>query len=157
MTTVRSRLFRYNSIHQEIVPNGIIWLISLARTDFLSLDTQGYSRTGLIRPAQGRYQLSKRAGCRSVGDYPLHFHYSVGMANDLGDKFGVVDSCSFHHNFNKSIVVHQTESVEVTSNVSYHTLGRAYYLADGLEHGRTLNGNIGISTLSTNSCFYPWI
>ncbi len=84
------------------------------------------------------------------GDYPLHFHYSGRMANDLGDKFGVVDSCSFHHNFNKSIVVHQTESVEVTNNVSYHTLGRAYYLVDGLEHGCTLTGNIGISTLSAN-------
>ena len=76
------------------------------------------------------------------GEYPIHFHYGGAMA------VGRIGASSFHHNYNRSIVVHHTTNVQLTDNVSYHTYGHAFYFASGLEKGCTLTGNLGLSTLA---------
>ncbi len=76
------------------------------------------------------------------GEYPIHFHYGGAMT------VGRIGASSFHHNYNRSIVVHHTTDVQLIDNVSYHTYGHAFFFASGLEKGCTLTGNLGLSTLA---------
>ena len=93
-----------------------------------------------------------------VGRYPVHFHL-------MGDKVGqnnyvkvtcihaCVDQCmltlrpqrcSIHDNFQRCLVVHDTNGVLLENNVAYSTIGHCYFLEDGSEMFNTWNKNLGV-------------
>jgi hypothetical protein len=72
-----------------------------------------------------------------LGRYPLHFH----LLADLGAQ-SAVERCSFHHNFQRHLVLHQTDGVLVSDNVAYDTIGSAFFLEDGKETGNRFLRNL---------------
>ncbi len=77
-----------------------------------------------------------------TGEYPFHFHRCGRM------KKAIIEGCSFHHNYNRTVVVHHSERVKLRNNVSYNTYGHAFFFVSGLEKDCELIGNLGLSTLA---------
>ncbi len=73
--------------------------------------------------------------------YPIHFH----MLGDAGAQSYLKNS-SAHHTFNRCVVVHGTNGLDVQNNVCFDHLGHGYFLEDGAEHDNLITGNLGFGT-----------
>ena len=82
-------------------------------------------------------QLGERG---QKGRYPVHFH----QAGDASLSF--VRGCSIHHCYNRSLTIHGTSHLRVSDNVSFDTIGHAYFLEDGDETKNQLVHNLGLLT-----------
>ncbi len=70
--------------------------------------------------------------------YPFHWH----LLDDATGQY--IKNSSVHHSFNRCIVVHGTDSVEVEGNSCYDHFGHGFFLEDGSERRNVLRANIGI-------------
>jgi len=71
--------------------------------------------------------------------YPLHIHNLGDNGRDVK-----VSNVAIHSSFQRGIVVHCTNSVELVNNTVAGVPGFAYMLEDGAEEGNTLIGNYAI-------------
>ncbi len=74
--------------------------------------------------------------------YPLHFHMTGEQ--DTLDYPSLVKDCRFTFCFNKFLVLHDTQDMEVSGNVGYDTIGNGFYLEDSGTTGITLSNNLGL-------------
>ncbi len=85
-------------------------------------------------------ELERMGQAGQLARYPLHYHL-------VGDASGsYVRNCSIHHCYNRSLTIHGTHNVEVRGNVSYDTLGHAFFLEDSTETGNRFIDNLGLLT-----------
>jgi hypothetical protein len=69
--------------------------------------------------------------------YPMHWHL-------VGDATGqYLDNCAIDHSYNRFLSIHGTHNLHVGGNVGYDTIGHGYYMEDGIEHGNTIEDNLG--------------
>lgn len=77
--------------------------------------------------------------------YPLHYHLTgdfTGITQQ--SNLSMVKHCSFTECFNKFVAIHDTQSIEVSGNVGYATIGNGFYLEDIHTTGITLADNLGL-------------
>jgi hypothetical protein len=70
--------------------------------------------------------------------YPLHWH----LTSDTTQQGNFVRFSSIHSNFQRGLVIHQTNGLKVEDNVFYDTLGHAIYFEDGIEHNNVVERNL---------------
>ncbi len=87
-------------------------------------------------------EFTRMGNTNVMGEYPLHFHF----AGNVGSTGSYVTNSALHHNRFRSLTVHQTDGLRLEHNVSYDTLGHAYYFEDGVEKDNTLIGNLALLT-----------
>jgi hypothetical protein len=89
-------------------------------------------------------RFSKILGQKGVmGRYPIHFHFgrnSIGLGNYAQDN-------SIHDNFQRCLVIHNTDGILIKNNVGYNTNGHCYFLEDGSEQSNTFDHNLGIKVV----------
>ena len=77
-----------------------------------------------------------------AGDSPATRYFHVA-----GDESGsYVNDNSIHDSFNRCLTIHGTHNVVAERNVAVDTIGHCYFFEDGIEHGNTLEGNLGLLT-----------
>lgn len=76
--------------------------------------------------------------------YPLHYHLTGDFTGASGSNLSMVKNCSFTYCFNKFVAVHDTQSIEVSGNVGFDTIGNGFYLEDAAATGITLANNLGL-------------
>lgn len=75
--------------------------------------------------------------------YPVHWH----LGGDHGGDY--IKNSSIHDSFQRGIVVHSVENVNVESNVTYNVFSHAYVFSeDGDEVGNTFTNNLAVLTKS---------
>lgn len=79
------------------------------------------------------------------GRYPVHFHL-LGQRPSSDHPWLHIRDCSVHHCFNRGIVLHGTDGIEVSRNVVFDTVGHGIYLEDHSERGNVLVGNLVLGT-----------
>lgn len=75
-----------------------------------------------------------------MGRYPVHWHM---MGNQVGRGMYLRRN-AIHHNFQRSVAIHDCDGILVQENVAYHTFGHMYFLEDGPEQFNTWDRNLGI-------------
>ena len=70
--------------------------------------------------------------------YPFHWH----MAGSVAGQF--ITSSSIWHTFNRCVTVHGSHDALVADDVCYDHEGHGYFLEDGIEHGNTFRGDLGL-------------
>ena len=70
--------------------------------------------------------------------YPFHWH----MAGSVAGQF--ITSSSIWHTFNRCVTVHGSHDAVVNDDVCYDHEGHGYFLEDGIEHGNTFRGDLGL-------------
>lgn len=72
--------------------------------------------------------------------YPFHWHF-------VGDGSGqFVKNSSIHHSYQRCLVIHRTQNVDLINNVCYNFKGHGYFLEDGNETGNRIIKNLAISS-----------
>ncbi len=74
-----------------------------------------------------------------VGRYPVHFHL---MGDDGARSY--FKSGSIHHTFQRGLVIHQSNAIQVADNVIFDTVGMQYFLEDGVEVRNVFERNLGL-------------
>ena len=69
--------------------------------------------------------------------YPVHWH----LPRDRSVEDNWIRGSAVHSTFQRGIVLHQTNGVEVQDNVLFDIPGHAVFLEDGIEHDNTVTGN----------------
>src|SRR3569832_1501517 len=76
----------------------------------------------------------------TLGRYPIHWHL-------VGDAKGqYIRNAAIHDTYNRCVTVHGTNFLRVENNVTYNTVGRCFFMEDGIEHGNEFVHNLGIQT-----------
>ena len=70
--------------------------------------------------------------------YPVHWH----LNGDTSAQGNFIRHSSVHNTFQRGVVLHQSNGVEVEDNVMFDILGHAVYLEDGIEHDNTIDRNL---------------
>jgi cell migration-inducing and hyaluronan-binding protein len=81
------------------------------------------------------YQMGQKS---RLARYPFHWH----VAGDVTGQY--IRNSSIWKTFNRCVTVHGTNMAHVTGNMCYNHLGHGYFLEDGIEHGNTIENNLGI-------------
>lgn len=81
------------------------------------------------------YQMGQKS---KLARYPFHWH----VAGDVSGQY--IRTSSIWKTFNRCVTVHGTHSADVSGNICYNHLGHGYFLEDGIEHGNTIENNLGI-------------
>jgi hypothetical protein len=81
------------------------------------------------------YQMGQKS---RLARYPFHWH----VAGDVTGQY--IKNSSIWKTFNRCVTVHGTNQAVVSGNICYNHLGHGYFLEDGIEHGNTIEGNLGI-------------
>jgi len=81
----------------------------------------------------------------NAGRYPIHFHMSKSVSGSIISKNLVRDS------FQRGIVVHGTDNLQVRENVLYNTMGHGFLLEDGIEQYNTFAHNLAASTIRVST------
>eukprot|EP01091_Cochliopodium_minus_P013326 TRINITY_DN426_c0_g1_i1.p1 TRINITY_DN426_c0_g1~~TRINITY_DN426_c0_g1_i1.p1 ORF type:complete len:1254 (-),score=327.70 TRINITY_DN426_c0_g1_i1:86-3814(-) len=79
-----------------------------------------------------------------VGRYPIHFH-------QMGQTDGVsvfAKYNSIHDNFQRCLVIHDSNNITVDSNVAYNITCSCYFLEDGSEINNVFTNNLGAKVLN---------
>lgn len=76
-----------------------------------------------------------------IGRYPFHWH----LAEDARGEY--IRNSSIHHCYNRAVVIHGTDSSDVSNNVVYNIWGSAIFLEDGVEQYNTIIGNLVANVL----------
>lgn len=104
--------------------------------------SSGFGGHLMVRMAVGQFSAVEftRMGQRSVlGRYPIHFHFS----EDASASY--VRHVTLHNNFQRCIVMHDTQNLVVHANVAYRTEGHCIFLEEGGETGNVITHNLVIS------------
>jgi hypothetical protein len=75
-----------------------------------------------------------------LGRYPVHWH----LAQDTSAGSFIKNS-TIHSTFQRGIVVHQSNALNVDSNVVFDVPGHAVFLEDGIERNSTFHNNLVMS------------
>ena len=70
--------------------------------------------------------------------YPLHWHLN-GDTSQLGNYFR---NSSLHQTFQRGVVIHQANGIEIENNVLFDIAGHGIYLEDGIERDNVLDRNL---------------
>ncbi|MDQ2768245.1 MAG: transmembrane domain-containing protein [Gemmatimonadota bacterium] len=81
------------------------------------------------------YQMGQKS---RLARYPFHWH----VAGDVTGQY--IRNSSIWKTFNRCVTVHGTNMALVSGNLCYNHLGHGYFLEDGIEHGNTIENNLGI-------------
>ena len=81
------------------------------------------------------YQMGQKS---RLARYPFHWH----VAGDVTGQY--IRNSSIWKTFNRCVTVHGTNMAVVSGNICYNHLGHGYFLEDGIEHGNTIQNNLGI-------------
>jgi hypothetical protein len=81
--------------------------------------------------------------------YPVHFHMD-GSASGSYLKRSSID-----HSFNRCVVVHGTNGLEVSGNVCYDHEGHGFFFEDGGETNNIITGNLGLGTHKVENGLLP--
>ena len=81
------------------------------------------------------YQMGQKS---RLARYPFHWH----VAGDVTGQY--IRNSSIWKTFNRCVTVHGTNMALVSGNICYNHLGHGYFLEDGIEHGNTIQNNLGI-------------
>ena len=76
-----------------------------------------------------------------LGRYPMHWH----LVGD-GGKGSYLKDSSVHGNFQRGVVIHRTNDLEVSRNTVYNTVGHMIFLESATEVRNTLEGNLALLT-----------
>ncbi len=76
------------------------------------------------------------------GSYPMHWHLAGAKTNNF------IKNSVIRNSFNRGVVLHSTDNVEVDSNVLYQHRGHGYMLEDGDEENNFFRNNLGLGTLA---------
>ena len=108
----------------EPTHGGHFWLIHTSTNSqkIYGIDIQNFGQQGLL------------------GRYPIHLHHSKDLVGTI------VSKNTIRHSFQRCIVIHGTNFVQIQDNVAYDTAGHCYMTEDGIEIGNVFQGNIGIMT-----------
>jgi hypothetical protein len=75
-----------------------------------------------------------------LGRYPLHWHRN-------GDSSGsFVQDSSFHTNYQRGVVIHASDNVNIQENVVYASVGHSFMTEDRSEVGNSFEANLGVLT-----------
>ena len=74
-----------------------------------------------------------------LGHYPIHFHLARQMPGDT-----IVKDSSINESMTRWITVHGTQGLTLARNVGYRSIGRGFYLEDGVETDNKFYSNLGI-------------
>jgi hypothetical protein len=77
--------------------------------------------------------------------YAIHFH----MTGDSPSSF--VTECAIYESFNRAVVIHATNYVNIHRNVIYNIMGSAFYLQDGIEIGNNFQYNLAVFVKTSSS------
>jgi G8 domain len=72
-----------------------------------------------------------------LGRYPVHWHL-----NQDTSRGSFIRGSSVHSNFQRGVVIHQSNYVDVDSNVIYDTPGHAVFVEDGIERFNSFTNNL---------------
>jgi hypothetical protein len=72
-----------------------------------------------------------------LGRYPVHWHL-----NQDTSRGSFIRNSSVHNNFQRGVVVHQSNGIGVDANVIYNTPGHAVFLEDGIERDNSFTNNL---------------
>lgn len=81
------------------------------------------------------YQMGQKS---RLARYPFHWH----VAGDVTGQY--IRNSSIWKTLNRCVTVHGTNMALVSDNICYDHLGHGYFLEDGIEHGNTIENNLGI-------------
>eukprot|EP00003_Mantamonas_plastica_P007241 TRINITY_DN1606_c1_g1_i1.p1 TRINITY_DN1606_c1_g1~~TRINITY_DN1606_c1_g1_i1.p1 ORF type:complete len:1405 (-),score=404.75 TRINITY_DN1606_c1_g1_i1:73-4287(-) len=106
-------------------------------------ESNGFGAQLMIRKATtvkiDAVEFTKMGQQGVVGRYPVHFH----LSNQHGAGMSLKHS-SIHHNFQRCVVVHDTDGTLVDNNVAYHTQGHCMFYEDGSEMDNVMTNNLAI-------------
>ncbi|KAL6059281.1 hyaluronoglucosaminidase [Balamuthia mandrillaris] len=85
-------------------------------------------------------QFTKMGQKGVLGRYPVHFH----LVLDVEARDYVVQGNSFYQNFQRCIVIHNGQGIQVEDNVAFDNFGHCYFLEEGGERNNILHHNLGI-------------
>jgi len=74
----------------------------------------------------------------ALARYPIHWH----VADDVTGQYA--RNNSIYKSFNRCITVHGSHAASVEGNVCHDHLGHGFFLEDGVEHGNSIVGNLGV-------------
>ena len=74
----------------------------------------------------------------ALARYPIHWH----VADDVTGQYA--RNNSIWKSFNRCITVHGSHAASVEGNVCHDHLGHGFFLEDGIEHGNSIVGNLGV-------------
>ena len=86
--------------------------------------------------------------------------YNAGKPFELGRSAITLDqvnqdssirNTSIHHSFNRAVSVRASNHIEVKNNVAFHIKGHCFSTEDGIEIENTIQNNLGIQTLKSQS------
>eukprot|EP01062_Namystynia_karyoxenos_P055446 TRINITY_DN4628_c0_g1_i4.p1 TRINITY_DN4628_c0_g1~~TRINITY_DN4628_c0_g1_i4.p1 ORF type:complete len:3892 (+),score=1173.80 TRINITY_DN4628_c0_g1_i4:73-11676(+) len=89
-------------------------------------------------------ELRRVGQAKQVGRYPIHFHIEKDRPEDV-----YVKGCAIHNSFNRAIVLHDTNHLDIRENVAFNALGHMFFVEDGAERYNTFTRNLGILALPT--------
>jgi len=73
-----------------------------------------------------------------MGRYPIHWH----IAGDVRGQY--IRNSSIHRSWQRCVVIHDTNSLEVKNNVCFNFKGHGFMLEDGTEQNNIIDGNLAI-------------
>jgi G8 domain/Right handed beta helix region len=73
-----------------------------------------------------------------LGRYPVHWH----LSRDASKEGNFIRNSSIHSTFQRGIVLHQANGIEVEDNVLFDIPGHGVYMEDGIEHDNTIARNL---------------
>jgi cell migration-inducing and hyaluronan-binding protein len=76
--------------------------------------------------------------------YPVHFH----LFGERSGQGNFVKDCAIHDNYQRCVVIHDSNGITVQNNVAYHTFGHAIFLEDGGEMSNLLDHNLVVSVFA---------
>ena len=69
---------------------------------------------------------------------------NLNSENCVGKGYFARDN-SIHDVFQRCVVIHGTDGIEVSGNVAFNTYGHCYFLEDGAEQSNVFDRNLGIN------------
>ena len=80
-----------------------------------------------------------------LGRYGAHWHLSGDASGDY------LRNNSFHEIYNKGIVMHGVQNVDISENVVFGTIGHSVFTEDAAEFGNTIRDNLVFGTQAASS------
>ncbi|KAI8520669.1 hypothetical protein Bbelb_004230 [Branchiostoma belcheri] len=90
-------------------------------------------------------ELTNMGQAFRLGRYAVHSHLNGDMSGSY------VRGNAIHRSFNRAIVMHATNYLQVEDNVIYDIMGGAVFLEDGVEIGNVIQGNFACFVKSSTS------
>jgi hypothetical protein len=73
-----------------------------------------------------------------LGRYPIHWH----LPGDSSREGNFIRHSSVHQTFQRAVVLHQANGVEIEDNVLFDIPGHGIYIEDGIEHDNVIDRNL---------------